>query len=192
MPGRAAPLIGRVEGELDPSTMRQELETLHPASLAWALGCCEWNPEEAREVLQSAYLKIFEGQARFDGRSSLKTWFFSVIRRTASERRRRGWLRILGLERYRGSDPEPIPVDGPEKAAGQKELEERVRAAVSRLSTRQREVVQLVFYHDLTVEEAARAMDVSVGTARVHYDRGKKELARLLGQRERADGGTGR
>ena len=56
----------------------------------------------------------------------------------------------------------------------------KLNAAVDRLSSRQREVLQLVFYHDMTVEEAAMAMEVSVGSARVHYHRGKKQLLAML------------
>jgi DNA-directed RNA polymerase specialized sigma24 family protein len=40
--------------------------------------------------------------------------------------------------------------------------------------------VELVFYHDMTIEEAARTAGLSVGTARVHYDRGKKRLRSIL------------
>jgi DNA-directed RNA polymerase specialized sigma24 family protein len=50
--------------------------------------------------LQIAYLKILEGKARFDGRSSLKTWLFAIIRRTALEQRRRGFFRNLLLLKF--------------------------------------------------------------------------------------------
>jgi DNA-binding CsgD family transcriptional regulator len=60
---------------------------------------------------------------------------------------------------------------------GQIERNER-RIALARamvcLSKRQQEVLQLVFYHDLTIEDAARVMHISLGAARTHYERGKK------------------
>ena len=52
------------------------------------------------------------------------------------------------------------------------------------LTDKQREVLHLVFYQDLSVREAAEVMQVTVGTARVHYDRGKKKLRGLLADRD--------
>jgi hypothetical protein len=56
--------VTRVEQE-------RELEALHPAGFGWALGCCRWDHQEAADVLQAVYVKVLEGKARFDGRSSL-------------------------------------------------------------------------------------------------------------------------
>jgi RNA polymerase sigma-70 factor (ECF subfamily) len=160
------------------STLRRDIEELHDASFAWALACCAWRREEAEDVLQTAYLKVLDGRARFDGRATVKTWLFAVIRNTAADRRRRSWLATLGIERLwqRRIEPETAAPSG-----GDVERRRRVREALARLAARQREVLDLVFFHDLTIEEAARVMGVSLGSARVHYQRGKKRLAERLG-----------
>ncbi len=79
---------------MDP-TLAHGIEQLHGESFGWALACCGWNRIEAKDVLQTAYLKVLDRRARFDGRSRLKTWLFAVIRRTAADSRRRSlvWSR---------------------------------------------------------------------------------------------------
>jgi RNA polymerase sigma factor (sigma-70 family) len=162
------------------SALESELESLHAESWGWALSCCARDRDLAEDVLQTAYLRIVSGRARFSGRSSFKTWVFGVIRMIARSERRRAWL---WSSRHRRSD---AALDVPDSASrADADVEDAERAArltraLARLSDRQREVLQLAFYHDLTIEDAARVMRVSVGSARTHYDRGKKALARLL------------
>jgi RNA polymerase sigma-70 factor (ECF subfamily) len=155
--------------------LEQQLEELHPLSFTWALGVCGRDADDAQEVLQETYLKIFEGKARFDGRSTLKTWLFAVIRRTAAARRRVRWLRDL---RFISRDVSDV-ADGHDSAERRVIYSERTSAllrALDHLARRQREVIELVFYHDMTIEEAAGVVGVSVGTARVHYHRAKQRL----------------
>src|SRR6476660_8238037 len=80
---------------MDIAELKDELEKLHSASFGWALNCCRRDHAEAEEVLQTVYLKILEGKARFRGEASLKTWLFAVIRKTAIGEYRKRVLRKL-------------------------------------------------------------------------------------------------
>ena len=154
------------------------MAALHPASFAWALACTRWNAAEAEEVLQTVYLSVLEGRARFDGRSTLKTWLFSVVRNTAARARRRRWLEARApWKLLLGSAPDAGPLD----ALASEQRGARIRRELGELPARQREVLDLVFFHEMTVEQAAEIMGVALGTARAHYHRGKLRLLELLG-----------
>ena len=161
---------------MDRAGLTQQLEALHPDSFGWAMACCDRRREDAEDVLHDVYVMVLEGSARFEGRSTLRTWIFGVIRRTAASRRRRALLQaVLGL---RMSRPDSPPT--PDQDAVAMDRRARTRDAIRRLSPRQREVLQLVFYHETTIEEAATIMNISVGSARTHYHRGKARMASLL------------
>ena len=165
---------------MDSSELRSRLESHQRESYGWALCCCSRDPAEAENVLQAVYLKILEGKARFDGRAAFKTWLFSVIRKTAADERRRKFFRGLKLTVYargagRGRRGEDL-----DEAIYRSELCDLFRRAFAALPRRQAEVLQLVFYHGLSLREAAEVMCASVGSARTHYERGKTRLRRLL------------
>lgn len=151
--------------------LEREIAELHVASFAWARACVG-DDGEAEDVLQTTYEKIFSGRARSEGRASLKTWLFGVIRLTALEHRRRAWLRWLRFS--------PLTHEPEATTQAPNDASETIRRALAVLPERQRQVVHLVFYEDLTVDEAAACLAISVGSARVHYDRGKKRLRELL------------
>ena len=170
---------------MDPAALREQLAASHEESFAWALGCCGRNRRDAEEVLQAVYLKVLEGRAPFEGRSSFRTWLFAVIRRTAADHRRRAVLRALRLVPLEHAAAAAATGDAPDEEAARGERRERLARALERLPRRQREVLLLVFYHGQTVEEAAAVMGVGVGSARTHYARGKARLKTLL---EASDG----
>jgi len=157
------------------------LERHHADAFGWALSCCAWDRGEAEDVLQTSYLKVLDGRARFEGRSSFKTWLFGVVRRTAAEvRRRRAIWRWVGLSRLAD---QPHGDASPSDALGglaRSDAAETIRRALAALPTRQREVLHLVFYQELTIREAADVLRVSLGTARRHYERGKAALRQRL------------
>ena len=131
-------------------------------------------------MLQTAYLKVLDGSARFDGRSSKRTWLFAVIRRSAAERRRRRWLSDLLPERWLRRDPLPIHAPDTATLAEASETSAHLRSALAKLPGSQRELMHLVFYQDFTIEEAAAVLGIGLGSARTHYERGKARLRDML------------
>jgi RNA polymerase sigma factor (sigma-70 family) len=160
--------------------LENELARHHRAAFGWARACCRWDRSAADDVLQSAYLKVLDGRARFGGQGEFRAFLFGVIRRTAYEERRQRLLRrtlsLSALRRDRVTAPAPNDLG----ALVREETSRALIAALRRLSARQREVLHLVFYHDLTITAAAEVLGMSVGSARVHYERGKAQLRKLL------------
>lgn len=158
-------------------TVSDALTEHHTACFGWAMSCCGRNRADAEDVLSLAYDKVLSGHARFLGESSFKTWLFGVIRRTAiDERRKRAWRNLLQLRFFEA----PVSPSTPEKLSETNERAAMLAKALAQLSERQREVLHLVFYEGLSVREAAVTMDVSTGTASLHYERGKARLAAML------------
>ena len=162
------------------SELERALAELHGECWGWALACSARDRDIAEEALQSAYLRVLSGRARFEGGSSFRTWVFGVIRMTAREelRRRRRWT--LRVEDTDSAECIGDPAPGADVTVEHSERSAVLLAALGALSPRQREVLHLVFYHGMTIEQAAAVMKVSLGSARTHYDRGKKALAARL------------
>jgi len=161
---------------MDRTELERQLERLHPECWGWALACTGRDRALAEDALHNAYLKVLSGRAEFDGRSRFKSWLFGVIRFTAMEElRRTSRWRVGGSERDVSDAIDPSP--GADVTTEQAERNAALLAALAGLSPRQREVLHLVFYHGMTIEDAAGVMGVSIGSARTHYERGKKALA---------------
>jgi RNA polymerase sigma-70 factor, ECF subfamily len=178
---------------MDYSGLRSQLERCQRESFGWAMSCCLRDPSEAESVLQAAYLKVLEGKARFDGKAAFKTWLFAVIRQTAADARRRHFLRRLKLIKYTESAGSAAQAENLDETIYRSEVQSLFQQALAALPKRQHEVLQLVFYHDLSLSEAAEVMGVSVGSARTHYERGKKRLRQSMAESGVLDGtGSGR
>ncbi len=136
----------------------------HREAFLWARQCCRFDGELAKDVIQQVYLKVLEGKAKLNSEEYPKTWLFSVIRFTAmDELRKKGKWISIELEEDMVWETEPTESESHEDL-------------IRRLPRMQQEVLLMVFYHDMTLEEVAKVLELHIGTVRTHYDRGKKKL----------------
>jgi RNA polymerase sigma-70 factor (ECF subfamily) len=126
----------------------------------------------AEDVLQTVYLKILEGKAKFKQKSVFRTWLFAVIRNTAIDFLERE-KRLKKLVINQDNDSEINLETAPFEEAFFKKL-------LNELSPQQSQILHLVFYQNLTIQEASEVMNIGLGTARTHYERGKNQLKKRL------------
>jgi RNA polymerase sigma factor (sigma-70 family) len=144
------------------------LKAHHRDAYLWARQCCSFEDEMAKDVLQQSYLKILEGQAKLKDASKAKTWLFSIIRYTAIDELRKAGKVISLSDSY-----DPIEI--------QEEVDSTdYEGIIKHLPEMQREVILMVFYHQMTIAQSAEILQIGLGTARTHYDRGKKKLKELI------------
>jgi RNA polymerase sigma-70 factor (ECF subfamily) len=170
---------------MNESDLEAEIRRLHAQSFGWAMSCCGRSRADAEDVLQNAYIAVLQQHTTFDGRSSFRTWLFGVIRNTARDHRRRVSRNDARAAPMPADDRLPSGSPGALAGLEKQELAGRLAAALERLPQRQHEVLHLVFYQEMSIAEAAGVMRVSVGSARTHYDRGKRRLRALLAEDER-------
>jgi RNA polymerase sigma-70 factor (ECF subfamily) len=156
--------------ENNPHVLRSALEALHTDVYGWALSRCDFNHAAAEDLVQQAYVELLSGNARFDNKSTLKTFVFSVVQNLANSRFRRLRSRLRLVRAY------PLDAAGETVDSGEHRVDDGVWRAVRALPERQRDIIELVFCRDLTVEQASAVMGVTTGTGRTHYDRAKKAL----------------
>lgn len=158
----------------NPHISKSALEAVHDQVFGWALSRCDYNRSIAEDLVQQAYVELLTGRAQFKAQSTLKTFVFGVVQNLAKSRYRRLGARLRLIRKVAQHDAGRCEMP-PEASA-----KSIVWQAVQELPQRQRDLIELVFCRELTIEEASGVMGVTTGTGRVHYDRAKKALRTKL------------
>jgi len=167
--------------ENNPHISKTALEDIHGELFGWSLSRCGFDNAVAEDLMQQAYVELLSGRAKFDNQSALKTFVFGVVHNLARSRFRQQSTHLRLIDSF-AADQADSSEDNHEH-----ENLKAVWEAVESLPQRQRDITELVFIRDMTIEEASKVMGVSLGTGRVHYDRAKKALAHKLEQLHREE-----
>ena len=149
------------------------------------------HPEDARDVVQEAFLHAYQSLHSFKGNARFFTWLYRIAFNTAIslKRKRRLVLRLQpAADGSGGIDPhDPSETSRPGHALEMAEEEKRVREALGRLSAEHRAVLVLKDMEGMKYEEMAEALQVPIGTIRSRLHRARLEMRDILLQEEKND-----
>ena len=146
--------------------------------------------EEALDIVQEVFIKLFRSIQNFKGRSHFYTYLYRMAINTSIDHKRKAGKQFVSSLDEEGSfEPSDEADKGPEKILLQKELEEKVRQAMDKLPDEQKAAIIFRDVEGLSYQEMAEAMGCSIGTvmSRLHYGRKRmqeslKDYIKLHGQ----------
>jgi RNA polymerase sigma-70 factor (ECF subfamily) len=141
------------------------------------------NPATAEEITQDVFLRVWQRARQYRAdRAKVSTWLTSITRHRAIDQLRRRGSRP---EQHSVAWAEVVPsaettVNGPEQATGLAMERERVRAAITRLSKEQKQVLALAYFQGLTQSQIAEALVLPLGTVKTRIRLGMQKLREVL------------
>jgi RNA polymerase sigma-70 factor (ECF subfamily) len=145
------------------------------------------NREDAEDVVQQSFQKAFMYLKKFEGDSLFSTWLTRIAINEALMllRRRRG-TREVPIAESNTEDETALPLDvpdvspNPEDSCLQREQERILSAAVSELTPGMRKAIELREFGELSTEETAQVMGLSVGAVKARVFHGRRKLRQML------------
>ena len=135
------------------------------------------NQTVAEDVISETFLDVWRQAGSFEGRSAVSTWLLAIARFKA--------LSILRRKKEDELDEDGVtalvdPVDNPEVAAQKRDTGQILRQCLTVLSRDHREIIDLVYYHEKSVEEVAKIVGIPEATVKTRMFYARKRLSKLL------------
>lgn len=150
------------------------------------------NPEDAADLTQEAFIRLFRALPQYNGESRFTTWLYRlVVNMGRDELRRRG--RQVPITPPVLEDEELDPMAGvadedrwadPAQALDSRELRDQVRQALVQLEEHYRLVLTLYYFEDMKYTDIAEILEIPLNTVKSHIRRGKERLASILETQE--------
>lgn len=146
------------------------------------------NVEDAKDLLQEAFVRAYVNIKKFRGGSSFYTWFYRILVNLCRDflRRKRTRLKVLVDAPELPDEEDEMPLEAADRGPGpgeillNKEIREKVDEAVNMLPERQKSAFILKHMQGMKSGEIASVMDCSESTAKVHLFRATKSLQKFL------------
>ncbi|MGQ9928113.1 MAG: RNA polymerase sigma factor [Chloroflexaceae bacterium] len=186
----ARELIARAQ-ESDPQALTQIILSQQHYVYSIAMSVLK-NPEDAADLTQEAFIRLFRALPQYNGESRFTTWLYRlVVNLCRDELRRRGRQVPIAPSAFEDEDTNQIGSiadddrwANPAEALDTRELRDQVRQALGRLEEHYRLVLTLYYFEDLKYTDIAEILDIPLNTVKSHIRRGKERLAAILETQE--------
>jgi RNA polymerase sigma-70 factor (ECF subfamily) len=131
----------------------------------------------AEDIVSEVFLQVWRQAARFEGRSQVLTWLLAIARYKTLTAIKGAPAEQLDLS---AAEDRADPGEGPEAAAHRNDVSAILRERLGQLSLAHREVIDLVYYHERTVAEAAAILNIPPNTVKTRMFYARKQLAQML------------
>lgn len=138
------------------------------------------NEDTAQDLLNEVFIDVWRGAARFEGRSQVTTWILGIARFKGLTALRRRSFDALDDD---AADVLEAPDDDPEIAMQKTDRSAILQACLRQLSSAHRQVIDLVYYHEQSIEEIARIIGVPQNTVKTRVFHARKRMAELIAAR---------
>ena len=135
------------------------------------------NEATAEDLISDVFLDVWRQAGKFEGRSAVSTWMLSIARFTARSSMRRRQDAELDDDAAEQVEDES---DDPETTLAKKDKGALLRQALTGLSPEHREIIDLVYYHEKSVEEVAGIVGIPEATVKTRMFYARKKLSELL------------
>jgi RNA polymerase sigma-70 factor, ECF subfamily len=135
------------------------------------------NEASAEDLISEVFLDVWRQADRFEGRSAVSTWLLAIARFKALSSMRRKPDEELDDEAAGAIEDS---ADTPEVSLQKKDKSELLRDCLEQLSQEHREVIDLVYYHEKSVEEVAEIVGIPEATVKTRMFYARKKLSELL------------
>jgi RNA polymerase sigma-70 factor, ECF subfamily len=135
------------------------------------------NPSVAEDLISEVFLDVWRQADRFEGRSAVSTWMLAIARFKALSALRKRPDEELDEETAEAIEDTS---DNPEVALEKKDKSAVLRQCLEKLSPEHKEIIDLVYYHEKSVEEVAEIVGIPENTVKTRMFYARKKLAELL------------
>ncbi|MFI6293777.1 RNA polymerase sigma factor [Nonomuraea sp. NPDC050790] len=140
-------------------------------------------PEPAEDLVGDTFLVAFSRRRSYDtGYTDARPWLFGILTKLISRHHRSEAARYRALRRAPLDGDVESPADRVAAGVSAQAARPELAAALADLPAKDRDVLLLIAWGDLTYDEVARALDIPIGTVRSRLNRGRRKVRAALGE----------